>query len=136
MAAPPVRDSDYETDEECLVHVSVSGILQEDPALLPRDHFQFFDLQSDRPLVTIGGQAFVGTYEDTVGSSVFFQRVPGATVRDAVFGRQPQDQVRYHATTRKKLHLKRVFLNRKPEAKKDSKTPSGEQQQPPPAEQS
>jgi len=108
-----LQDSDYETDEEGLVHVSVSGILQEDLSLLSRDQFSFLDIHSQQPLVTIGGQAFVGQYQDTVGSSLFFTRSASNVVRDQVFGRQPATQVKYLADTRKKLHLKRVFLNKK-----------------------
>jgi hypothetical protein len=128
-----LQDSDYETDEECLVHVSVSGILQEDLSLLARDQFSFLDIQSERPLVTIGGQAFVGQFEDTVGSSVFFIRSSSTVVRDQVFGRQPVTQVKYLATTRKKLQLKRVFLNKK--TGKKEKTCVGEPG-PPPADAS
>jgi len=107
-------DSDYETDEEQLVHVSVSGILQEDLSLLPRDQISFLDIASARPLVTIGSQAFVGEYEDSVGTSVFFKQSPAKGVRDPVFGRHPATQVSYEEHTRKKLQLKRVFLNKKP----------------------
>jgi len=112
------QDSDYETDEECLVHVSVSGILQEDLSLLSRDQFSFLDIHSQRPLITIGGQAFLGQYEDTVGSSVFFTRKTNTSVTDQVFGRQANTQLTYLAATRKKLQLKRVFLNKKAEEKK------------------
>lgn len=110
-----LQDSDYETDEECLVHVSVSGILQEDLSLLARDQFSFLDIQSQRPLITIGGQAFVGQYEDTVGSSVFLTRAASTAVTDQVFGRQAATQLTYLAATTKKLQLKRVFLNKKAE---------------------
>ena len=116
--------------------MSVSGILQEDLSLLPRlkfhqlsksrntcqnnhrypfrDQISFLDIASARPLVTIGGQAFVGEYEDAVGTSVFFKQSPATGVRDPVFGRHPATQVSYEEHTRKKLQLKRVFLNKKP----------------------
>lgn len=111
-----------QTDEEGLVHVCVSGILQEDLSTLSRDQFSFLDLQSSAPLVTIGSQAFVGTFEDTIGSSVFFSQAPNTVVKDAVFGKEPATQVAYLASTRKKLQLKRVFLNKKPVVKE----PEGE----------
>lgn len=132
MAAPqgpaagqaPLQDSDYETDEECLVHVSVSGILQEDLSLLAPSQFSFIDISSSRPLVTIGGQAFVGDFQDTAGSSVFFSRDQVTEERDQVFSRQPASKVKYLASTRKKLELKRVFLNKKPTGKTET-TASG-----------
>jgi len=107
------EDSDYETDEECHVHVGVSGILQEDLSHLTRDQFTFIDIDSERPLVTIGSQAFLGHFEDTVGTSVFFSAAESRAPQDPVFSRQSSTQVRYENSTRKKLVLKRVFLNKK-----------------------
>jgi len=107
------EDSDYETDDECLIHVSVSGILQEDLSHLTTEQFSFLDIHSDRPLVTIGNQVFVGEYQDTVGTSVFFTQSENTTSRDQVFSRKPGIEVKYFNSTRKKLVLKRVFLNKK-----------------------
>lgn len=127
-------DSDYETDEEQLVHVSVSGILQEDLSQLPRDQISFLDIASARPLVTIGSQAFVGEYEDSVGTSVFFKQSPAKGARDPVFGRQPATQVSYLEHTRKKLQLKRVFLNKKPKLDaKNTEPPNSDQKSPKPS---
>ena len=81
---------------------------------LSRDQISFLDIASARPLVTIGSQAFVGEYEDAVGASVFFKQSPAKGVKDPVFGRHPATQVSYEEHTRKKLQLKRVFLNKKP----------------------
>ena len=106
-------DSDYETDEECLMQVSVSGILQEDLSHLTTDQFSFIDIHSDRPLVTIGTQVFVGEYQDTVGTSVFFTKSENTIPRDQVFSRKPGVEVKYFNATRKRLLLKRVFLNKK-----------------------
>lgn len=106
-------DLDYETDEECLVHVAVSGILQEDLTHLTKDQFSFIDIDNQRPLVTIGNQAFIGQYQDSVGTSVFFKSSESVAPRDAVFSREPVTQVKYLDSTRKKLVLKRVFLNKK-----------------------
>jgi len=106
-------ESDYETEEECLIHVSVSGILQEDLSHLTTDQFSFLDIDSDRPLVTIGNQVFVGEYQDTVGTSTFFTQSENTAVRDQVFSRKPGLEIKYFNSTRKKLVLKRVFLNKK-----------------------
>ena len=103
----------FQTDDECLIHVSVSGILQEDLSHLTTDQFSFLDIHSERPLVTIGNQVFVGEYQDTVGSSVFFTQCENTTARDQVFSRKPGIEVKYFNLTRKKLVLKRVFLNKK-----------------------
>jgi len=111
--------ADYETDEECLLQVSVSGILQEDLSQLTRDQFSFLDIQSDRPLVTIGNQVFVGEYQDTVGTSVFFTQAENTTPRDQVFSHKPGIEVKYLNSTRKKLVLKQVFLNKKTKSVKE-----------------
>ena len=96
-------DSDYETDEECLVQVS--GILQHNLGQLTTDQFSFLDIQSDRPLVTIGNQVFVGEYQDTVGTSVFFTQAENTTPRDQVFSHKPGIEVKHLNSTRKKTCL-------------------------------
>lgn len=124
---PRQEDSDYETEEECDVHVSVSGLgLQDHLATIPREQITFLDIASPRPLVTIGGQAFVGEYEDSVGTSLFFQRAAAAAASDQVFGRQLAGEVSFLAHTRKKLKLKRVFLTKKPQATDKPKSESSE----------
>jgi len=80
---------------------------------LTTDQFSFLDIQSERPLVTIGNQVFVGEYQDTVGTSVFFTQSENTAARDQVFSRKPGIEVQYFSSTRKKLVLKRVFLNKK-----------------------
>ena len=99
--------------------MSVSGILQEDLSHLTTDQFSFLDIQSDRPLVTIGNQVFVGEYQDTVGTSTFFTQSENTSTKDQVFSRKPGIEVKYFNSTRKKLVLKRVFLNKKNKADKD-----------------
>ena len=95
---------------------------------LSRDQISFLDIASARPLVTIGSQAFVGEYEDAVGTSVFFKQSAAKGVSDPVFGRHPATQVSYQEHTRKKLQLKRVFLNKKPKLeKKNTELPNSDQ---------
>ena len=73
--------------------------------------------ESERPLVQIGNQVFAGAYQDTIGTSLFFakeERPPGST-HDPVFGgREAKTRLTYLAGTKKKLHLKRVFLKERP----------------------
>ena len=99
-----------------------------------RDQISFLDIASARPLVTIGSQAFVGEYEDAVGTRVFFKQSPAKGARDPVFGRQPATQVSYLEHTRKKLQLKRVFLNKKPKLDaKNTEPPNSDQKSPKPS---
>jgi hypothetical protein len=83
---------------------------------LPPISFTIYDvlvtrLESAQPLVQIGNQVFAGSYQDTLGTSLFFtqeENPPGG--HDPVFGRHVNTRVSYLAATRKKLWLKRVFL--------------------------
>jgi len=106
-------ETDYETDEETLVHVSVSGTLQEDLRNLKSSEFSFIDINSVKPLVVIGNQIFSGEYQDCVGTSVFFTQSDNNHQEDKVFQRHCFKSVDYFDKTRKKLILKRVFLNKK-----------------------
>ena len=46
-----------------VVHVSVSGTLQEDLRNLKPNEFSFIDVSSEKPLVVIGNQIFSGEYQ-------------------------------------------------------------------------
>lgn len=106
-------DSDYETDEEALVHVTIAGTLQEDLTNIKASEFSFIDINTEKPLVVIGNQVFTGEFQDSVGTSVFFQQADNFQREDKVFGRHCARTVDYFNLTRKKLVLKRVFLNKK-----------------------
>jgi len=105
-------DSDYEVESECLLHVSVSGLLQEDLNL--ESDLRFIQLDSDNPIVQVGNQVFEGEYEDTVGTSLFFSATENTEPADPVFGNKVPYNLTYLDSTRKKLKLKRVFLKAKP----------------------
>lgn len=110
------NDSDYELEEEVVVHVEVAGVLQDDLSHHNHSQFHFVDIDSSRPLVQIGNQVFVGEYRDTIGTSVFFRDIQpqvGETPVDPVFGHEKLAKVQFVDTTNKKLVLKRVFLKPK-----------------------
>lgn len=104
-------DSDYEVESECLLHVEVSGLLQEDLSL--HSDIRFIQLDSDKPLVQVGNQIFEGEYEDTVGTSLFFSQTENTEPVDPVFGHKVPYTTQFLDSTRKKLKLKRVFLKAK-----------------------
>jgi len=106
-------DTDYETDEEALVHVTISGTLQEDLSNIKSNEFSFIDINTEKPLVVIGNQVFTGQFQEAVGTSVFFQQADNSQHQDKVFSRHCARTVDYFNLTRKKLVLKRVFLNKK-----------------------
>jgi len=115
-------DSDYELEEETLLHVEVAGVLQEDLALTPDTPIRFIDLASANPLVQVGNQVFSGTYEDTVGTSLLFKQKENTDPVDDVFGRHVTTKVEYLDSTQKKLKLKRVFLKAKPDTNQKQET--------------
>lgn len=95
------------------MHVEVSGLLQEDLQLQSSTQVRFLQLETDRPLVQVGNQVFVGEFQDTVGTSLFFSQTENTEPVDPVFGRQINTKVEFLDSTRKKLKLKRVFLKPK-----------------------
>lgn len=65
--------------------------------------FKAFALDSDQPIITIGGQAFVGKYNDTqVGTAVFLEETPPGTEEEIGFGNEPSDPL-FVDTPEKKL---------------------------------
>ena len=106
----------FQTDEESLVHVEVSGLLQEDLRLSSSTPVRFIQIESEQPLVQVGNQVFIGEFQDTVGTSLFFSQAENTEGVDPVFGRRINTKVEFLNSTRKKLNLKRVFLK----AKQDS----------------
>ena len=83
-----------------------------------RDNFSFFDLDSIQPRVRVGSMVFAGQYQDPIGTSVFFQRLPSSSnqagFRDEAFGKKhPETGVSFKAVTRKMLCLERVLLIKK-----------------------
>jgi hypothetical protein len=109
-------DSDYETEDETLLHVEVSGLLQEDLRLSSSTPVRFIQVDSAQPLVQVGNQVFIGEFVDTVGTSLLFNQAENTDPVDPVFGRRVSTKVEYLDSTRKKLKLKRVFLKAKQES--------------------
>ena len=116
-------------DQE-LVHVEINGIFQdlqtEDGQDLS-DISKFIGLDTEQPIVQIGNQVFAGTFEDTIGTSLFFtldddqeeEDLPAAAAaaqeegKERVFDNAPTKRVEYVCKADKKLILKRVFLTPK-----------------------
>lgn len=110
-------DDGWETEEEELVHVELSGIFQDDLRRDPDLVCKFIGLDREEPLVQLGNQIFSGRFEDTVGTSVFFKQGvisdEEAAKKDPVFDRSSDNKIDYLCKTDTKLVLKRVFLNAK-----------------------
>lgn len=115
-------DSDYEVEDSVLLHVEASGVIHEDIVAINPDQISFIQVDSENPLVQLGGQVYSGEYEDTVATSLFFTQTENPlsadeTATDPVFGRHVPINVEFLDSTRKKLKLKRVFLKPKQQSK-------------------
>lgn len=141
-------EEEVEVLEEELVQVEINGIFQDlfKPAAQsvgrdrkgsvkgggPQDQdlrAKFVGLDTQQPIVQIGNQVFAGTYEHTLGTSIFFtlEHTSPATAcpgdsssgdqsagHRRVFDNSPADKrVEYACKANKKLVLKRVFLTPK-----------------------
>ncbi|XP_071455307.1 general transcription factor 3C polypeptide 6 [Hetaerina americana] len=109
-------------EEEYLVYAELCDCT--DPNILNNADasFKSFAFDSDQPLLTIGGQAFVGRYKDTVGTAVFFEEIPPGTREEIGIGKEPSDplfvnspskKLQYVCHTRKSLEMSRVLLVKK-----------------------
>lgn len=135
--------NEWEIDSEELLHVEINGIFQDilpshesnDTSRdSSNDFVRFLGLDSSEPIAQIGGIAedereassaafFSGHYENTVGTSTFFtleesNLEENGVKSDPVFVEEseipPTKKTRYICKADKKLVLKRVFLNKKP----------------------
>jgi general transcription factor 3C polypeptide 6 len=107
------EDCDWETDEEEMVHVQLSGIFQSELLGAAQAQAKFVGIETEQPIVQIGGQVFVGKYEDVAGTAVFLrqeQQEPGPEKEDDFARPHPAEFV---CQTHKRLVLRRVFLREK-----------------------
>ncbi|KAG8236571.1 hypothetical protein J437_LFUL015757 [Ladona fulva] len=113
-----MSDDESIVEEEYLIYADLRD--NDDPNIFKHaeSSFKSFALDSDQPLLIIGGQAFVGTYKDTVGTAVFLEEAPsdseeidiGSEPSDPLFVKSPSNVLRYVAHTRKTLEMSRVLL--------------------------
>lgn len=136
------NSDEWEVDNEELLHVEINGIFQDilptyenNSASINNSNeiVQFLGLDSSEPIAQIGGTIesgevaastfFSGHYENTVGTSTFFALENSNSEEfdaksDEVFFEDScpslAKKIRYICKADKKLVLKRVFLNKKP----------------------
>ncbi|CAN9499247.1 unnamed protein product [Ophioblennius macclurei] len=102
-------EDEWEVQEEQLVVVELSGILNNDHLSKCRKSCKILDIDSDRPMLQIGQCVFAGEYEDTMGTCVLFEEVPHK-------GKSSNNpDLKYMCHTVKKLTMQRVFLTEKKE---------------------
>jgi len=111
---------DEDNDEECLVLVELSGIIDNDFLHTCDGKCKILGMETKNPVLQLGHYVFKGEYEDTLGTAVLFEEVaPEASTnsddRGLAFSRpQPVSKnMKLFDMTRKKLNMTRVFLSKK-----------------------
>ncbi|XP_020487025.2 general transcription factor 3C polypeptide 6 [Labrus bergylta] len=96
-------------EEEQLVVVELSGIIDNDFLTKTRGTCKILDIDSEKPMIQVGQYVFAGEYEDTLGSCVLFEEGPQKGQADS------GPELKYMCHTVKKLMMQRVFLTEKKE---------------------
>ncbi|XP_060891301.1 general transcription factor 3C polypeptide 6 [Labrus mixtus] len=101
-------------EEEQLVVVELSGIIDNDFLTKTRGTCKILDIDSEKPMIQVGQYVFAGEYEDTLGSCVLFEEGPQKGQADS------GPELKYMCHTVKKLMMQRVFLTEKKEVETSS----------------
>ncbi|KAL6106838.1 gtf3c6 [Pungitius sinensis] len=106
-------------EEEQLVVVELSGIINNDFMAKCRGKCKILGIDSEKPMMQVGQYVFAGEYEDTLGTCVLFEETPQKGKAGSV------PALKYMCHTTKKLMMQRIFLVEKKEG--TTSTESGEQ---------
>ncbi|XP_015239465.1 PREDICTED: general transcription factor 3C polypeptide 6 isoform X2 [Cyprinodon variegatus] len=96
-------------EEEQLVVVELSGIINNDFLSKCQSTCKILDVDSERPMMQVGQYVFAGEYEDTLGTCVLFEEEPKKGKATSSPG------LKYMCNTVKKLRMQRIFLTEKKE---------------------
>ncbi|XP_013776239.1 uncharacterized protein LOC106461014 [Limulus polyphemus] len=110
-----------EEEEESLVLVELTGIIDLDLYSLKDKNCKIVGLESSKPVLQLDNYYFVGEYEDIVGTAVVFEEVIPQT------SRKTEKNLRYLCKTNKKLAMKRAFLQQKQSENEPSMKPPPEE---------
>lgn len=102
-------DDEWE-EEEQLVVVELSGIINNDFLTKCRGTCKILDIDSEKPMMQVGQYVFAGEYEDALGTCVLFEegQPKAGKANDG-------PELKYMCHTVKKLMMQRVFLTEKKE---------------------
>ncbi|XP_074534634.1 general transcription factor 3C polypeptide 6 [Halichoeres trimaculatus] len=101
-------DDEWE-EEEQLVLVELSGIINNDFLTKCRGTCKILDIDSEMPMMQVGQYVFAGEYQDALGTCVLFEE--GQPKRKE----NGDPELKYMCHTVKKLMMQRVFLTEKKE---------------------
>lgn len=107
-----------ESEEEMLVYVEFEGF-EGSNAFNNKDlQLDMIGIDTGNPVMQINGRFYEGTYEDAVGTYMFFEKDNNVQVDDIAFDKVPN--LKYLAKTRKILKMQRVFTKPRVEVLGDS----------------
>ncbi|XP_015108536.1 mediator of RNA polymerase II transcription subunit 12 [Diachasma alloeum] len=113
------EDSPLEEDEtEVLVYVEFEGTARRDVFSNEKLQLDMIGLDMEHPVMRVNGRYYEGTYEDAVGTYMFFEKEKNPVVDDPVFDVPPK--LKYSTKTRKVLKMKRVFVKPRLDVMEDS----------------
>ncbi|XP_078276248.1 general transcription factor 3C polypeptide 6 [Rhinoraja longicauda] len=112
--ALPPEDVDWE-EEEQLVVVELSGIIDPDFLLKCRNECKIVGIDTEQPIMQVDRCVFAGEYEDVLGTCVIFEETaePDPEMEDKLL-------LQYKCHTVKKLLMKRTFLSEKKEGEENT----------------
>ncbi|XP_035742441.1 probable serine/threonine-protein kinase dyrk1 isoform X1 [Vespa mandarinia] len=114
-------DSDtelFEDEEEILVYVEFEGFVNNNIFTNGQLQLDMVGIDTDHPIMQIDGRFYEGTYEDVVGTFMFFEKDDKPIVDDPIFDQTPT--LKYFGKTRKVLKMQRVFVKQRTEVLGDS----------------
>ncbi|RVE71914.1 hypothetical protein OJAV_G00056540 [Oryzias javanicus] len=109
-------------EEEQLVVVELSGIINNDLLRKDRGTCKILDIDSEKPVMQIGQYVFAGEYDDALGTCVIFEEKPHKGK-----SRKTPD-LKYMCQTAKKLTMQRIFLTEKKEGETSTGSDAGGEQ--------
>lgn len=96
-----------EDEEEMLVYVEFEGLVGSNVFNNEELQLDMIGIDTEHPVMQINGRFYEGSYEDTLGTCMFFEKDDNPHVDDVVFDKVPA--LKYFAKTRKVLKMQRVF---------------------------
>ncbi|KAK1119405.1 hypothetical protein K0M31_013235 [Melipona bicolor] len=110
-------DEISEDEEEILVYVEFEGL---DGNVFSEKQLQLdmIGIDTEHPIMQINGKFYEGSYEDVIGTYMFFAKNDNTVVDDPVFDVAPN--FKYVAKTRKFLKMQRIFIKPRTEVLGDS----------------
>lgn len=112
-------------EEEQLVVVELSGIINNDFLSKCRGTCKILDIDSEKPMMQVGQYVFAGEYEDAMGTCVLFEEGPQKG-KAGKAGSNPE--LKYTCHTAKKLMMQRIFLTEKKEGETSTGSGDGDAQ--------